>query len=462
MRKSLALLLVLVFLTASCLAVKPALSSADVTENSWVSKAPMHQARSRLGAVAVNGKIYAIGGNAENGIIGTNEEYDPATDTWRGRMPMPTPRKGFAIASYEGKIYCIGGYTANGSTTGVNEVYDTATNTWETKTPMPTARWQLKANVVNGKIYLIGGFVADNSSSGYGTSNLNEVYDTATDTWIQKTPATYNSLGRATAALDGKIYVLSGSFDNLVTTMNQIYDTQTDTWTFGSSAPTYFMSGSAIATTGLMAPKRIYVFDKPSPDLAVNPNAPLYSTQVYDPETDSWMAGADLPTSRAEVAVAIINDKIYVIGGYSATYDNLPYDYTPKITQYRTVEQYTPFGYGTAPPIIDVVSPVDQTYNVSSVSLDFTVNKPALWIGYSLNGQDNVTINGNTTLSGLSSGLHNVTVYAKDTFGNVGVSETVSFSVETPFPTTLVVTAFGVAVVIVGAGLLVYFKKRKH
>jgi hypothetical protein len=362
MRKAVALLVSLAFLTASCLmAAKPALSSADVTENSWVSKAPMHQARSRLGAAAVNGKIYAIGGNAENGIVGTNEEYDPATDTW-----------------------------------------------------------------------------------------------------IQKTPATYNSLGRATAALDGKIYVLSGSFDNLVTTMNQIYDTQTDTWTFGSSAPTYFMSGSAIATTGLMAPKRIYVFDKPSPDLAVNPNAPLYSTQVYDPETDSWMAGADLPTSRAEVAVAIINDKIYVIGGYSATYDNLPYDYTPKITQYRTVEQYTPFGYGSVPPAVCITSLESMaTYASSDVPLNFSLNKPAAWVGYSLDGRDNVTVTDNTTISALANGLHNVTVYAKDTFGNVGFSETVSFSVEVPFPATLVIAPVA-GVVLVGAVLAIYFKKRNR
>jgi parallel beta-helix repeat protein len=116
----------------------------------------------------------------------------------------------------------------------------------------------------------------------------------------------------------------------------------------------------------------------------------------------------------------------------------------------------------TTPPRISVLSPTNQTYNKSSTSLVFSVNKPLNWTGYSLDGQDNVTVAGNATLSGLAYGVHNVTVYAKDMFGNVGTSETVSFSVEVPFPTTLVVTASGVAVVIVGAGLLVYFKKRKH
>jgi len=134
------------------------------------------------------------------------------------------------------------------------------------------------------------------------------------------------------------------------------------------------------------------------------------------------------------------------------------------VTKYATNEQYTPFGYSTAPPIIDVVSPVDQTYNVSSVSLDFTVNKPAVWMGYSLDGQETVTVTGNTTIAGLSNGLHNVTVYAKDTFENMGSSETIFFSVDVPdvpFPATLVVAPVAF-VAVIGAVLAIYSKKRKH
>jgi hypothetical protein len=92
------------------------------------------------------------------------------------------------------------------------------------------------------------------------------------------------------------------------------------------------------------------------------------------------------------------------------------------------------------------------------------VNKLSVWMGYSFDGQDNVTIAGNVTLSGLSNGLHNVTVYAKDTFGNEGASETITFNVEVPepFPTALVVAASVATVAVMGVGLLVYFKKRKH
>ena len=122
MRASVAALLVLVFLAAPCVAVKPTLSSDDVIENSWASKAPMQVARSSLGVAVVNDKIYAIGGTTENGVVNTNEEYNPVSDTWTYKKPMPTPRENFAITSYQNKIYCVGGSLNNGTATEANEV----------------------------------------------------------------------------------------------------------------------------------------------------------------------------------------------------------------------------------------------------------------------------------------------------------------------------------------------------
>ena len=83
-------------------------------------------------------------------------------------------------------------------------------------------------------------------------------------------------------------------------------------------------------------------------------------------------------------------------------------------------------------------------------------------MGYSLDGQETATVTGNTTLTGLSWGLHNVTVYAKDLFENTGNSDTIWFSIAEPFPTTLVAVASGASIAIIGIGLLIYFKKRKR
>jgi len=90
MGKSFAFLLVLVFLTASCvIVVKPVFAAIA---DSWVSKAPMHEARGGLGIAVVDDEIYALGGYQGSGpCLSTNEEYDPATDTSEPIQPISFP-----------------------------------------------------------------------------------------------------------------------------------------------------------------------------------------------------------------------------------------------------------------------------------------------------------------------------------------------------------------------------------
>ena len=75
-----------------------------------------------------------------------------------------------------------------------------------------------------------------------------------------------------------------------------------------------------------------------------------------------------------------------------------------------------------AAPIVTILSPANTTYFISglSIPLTFLVNEPATWMGYSFDGQANVTIDDNTTLTNLSEGSHNVIVYAKDRIGKEG------------------------------------------
>jgi hypothetical protein len=122
------------------------------------------------------------------------------------------------------------------------------------------------------------------------------------------------------------------------------------------------------------------------------------------------------------------------------------------------------FRLDTTSPIISVLSVENKTYASPDVPLNFTVNESVSELKYSLDGQGNVTIAGNTTLTGLSYGEHNVTVYATDIAGHTGASETAYFSISAlePFPTTLIIVASGASVAVVGVGLLVYFKKRKR
>lgn len=125
------------------------------------------------------------------------------------------------------------------------------------------------------------------------------------------------------------------------------------------------------------------------------------------------------------------------------------------------------------PPKISIFSLENATYETPDISLNFTINQPVSQITYSLDEKENVTLAENAeniTLNGLSGGLHNVTVYAWDTTGNTGASETIIFTVATaiepeqeqePFPATLVIASVA-SVAVGGAGLAVYFRKRKR
>jgi N-acetylneuraminic acid mutarotase len=245
-------------------------------ENSWVLKEPMPIGSS--GIAVVNDKVYSIGST-------TNNEYDPVTDSWTARNPMPTSQYSFGIAAYQNKIYVIGG-RSNNTETGLNQVYDPATDSWETRASMLTPRSQLEAKVVNDKIYLIGG----------------------------RTGGQYSTVA-----------------------LNEVYDPETDTWSFGTPIPNIVWQAAAGATTGEMAPKRIYV-------MGGLPEKSLFGTdlnQIYDPATDTWILGTPMPVARAGLHVAVVNDVLYVMGG--APYFNLQGTWAPENYQYTPIEYIPEF-----------------------------------------------------------------------------------------------------------------------
>ncbi len=337
-----AFLLVLALLMSLCVVVEPVLA---VAEDSWVSKASMNEARAGLGVTVVNGKIYAIGGRTgmlgtgdRIGLVGTNEAYDPSTDTWEFVSSMPTARASFGIAVYQNKIYCIGGHVLDGSagaSTGANEVYDPITDTWENRSSMPTPGKGVHAEVVNDKIYAVG-----------GNSNVTYCYDPATDTWTIKTlmPATPYLLGSwscSSTVVDNKIFVVGVDF-------HEVYDSSIDTWNSLTPKHSGAYYGTAAATTGGNSLKRIYVFGADMPYWSLN--SPNFTSQSYDPETDSWSACASMPTGRINAAVAVVNDQLYVIGGETTSFG---FNFDASAVN----EMYTPIGYGTPDSTYQSASP---------------------------------------------------------------------------------------------------------
>ncbi len=115
--------------------------------------------------------------------------------------------------------------------------------------------------------------------------------------------------------------------------------------------------------------------------------------------------------------------------------------------------------YTATTPEITILS-TSGNYNVSSIPLVFTVNQPAAWMGYSLDGAQKVTLIGNQTLTGLANGKHTVTVYANDSFGNMGSAE-FTFTISAPLSTGFIVGVFVVVVAVAVIAGVVYYKWHK-
>lgn len=181
---------------------------------------------------------------------------------------QPLPRWAHSAAVVNGKIYVMGGVGAdNQQLVARVEVYDPATRSWAARAGIPTPRALLGASTVGGKIYAIGG-----TTMGLDGLAVVEAYDPATNTWTRRAdmPTPRNSL--STAVVAGKIYAVGG----------MRFDRPDGGWE--SVDPT--VGGKAFSTV-----------------------------ESYDPETDVWVAGEDMPTPRAGVTVSAVGGKIYAIGG---------------------------------------------------------------------------------------------------------------------------------------------------
>ncbi|MGE5637468.1 MAG: hypothetical protein ACM3WQ_02070 [Chloroflexota bacterium] len=133
------------------------------------------------------------------------------------------------------------------------------------------------------------------------------------------------------------------------------------------------------------------------------------------------------------------------------------------------------FLFDVANPKISILSPENKTYIVTRLPLNYSISEMSNWVGYCLDEQETVSITGNTTLMNLSEGLHTLTVYANDSIGRNGNSQTITFNIvheaegiitnqadAKPFPTFMIIIVWVIIVALVSVSLLIYFKKHKR
>ena len=262
----------------------------DPQAASWTQRAGMAGPRSSLGCVALDGKLYAVGGDgAEYLALDTAEVYDPQTDGWQPLAKMSTARSGLGLAAVGGKIYAIGGYVASSGSLDSVEAYDPQLGAWAPVASMSGKRESHASVVLDGKIYAMGGFDGD-------FLDAVEVYDPQADSWQRVASMPQGLSLHAAAAMGGKIYVTGGCYHLEAVNSVYVYDPQADAWTQLASMGTARRGPASAAVGG-----KLYVFGGMGGGQGY-----LSTAEVYDPASDSWAQVTSLTSARRNLVAAAL------------------------------------------------------------------------------------------------------------------------------------------------------------
>ncbi len=246
-------------------------------------------------AVAVEGKIYVVGGDGYGSKPTHFEVFNPETNQWVTLPYMPTPRSFLGAAVVQKKIYTMGGMRSS------HEAYDITENAWIKCADLPTPRNRLAAVAVAGKVYALGGM-----NKGQDTGIV-EVYDPDEDSWERIADMPSPRHGHSAVVVNGLIlivggYRLTGGGLTPLSTVDQ-YDPATDRWTKKANMPTPRGFLGVVVAKGQVFALAGRVRGEP----------PI---ERYDPETNVWERLGTMPNGfRNRFGIAAVNDMIYVIGG---------------------------------------------------------------------------------------------------------------------------------------------------
>ena len=167
---------------------------------------------------------------------------------------------------------------------------------WTPRQPLPSPLADPGAAVFDNKLYVFGG----HHFGGVDPQDLCYRYDPATDTWTQLASLPSPRWGQVAVEFEGRIHVFAGNNGSGGIADHLIYDPVGDTW---SAAPSPVPAG--IADHGLMAIRLgsvIHLF-----------RGEYHYT--YDPVADTYEPMAGPPTPRVWGTCALVDGRIYLIGG---------------------------------------------------------------------------------------------------------------------------------------------------
>ncbi len=270
---------------------------------SWKKVASLPQGYYSGEAVSLNNEIYFVAGRNDKSVTSFFYKFNPRTNQWKKLTDIPNPATNLALAAVNGKIYAIGGDRFQNS----NREYNPKTNTWKLLEPMPTARQHIDCGVYDNEIYIVGGL-----TSWQNITQNHEAYDVITNSWSEKAAIPYLVQNPAVVTIDSLIYVIggAGTKEDIWGDVWRVekYNVNTNKWTQKRDIPQLLFKPAAIVFN-----KQFIVLG----GFTKNNGKDECSDKVfiYKPISEQWVETTSLPAKNVFFGCTSIDNKIYVIGG---------------------------------------------------------------------------------------------------------------------------------------------------
>ncbi len=222
----------------------------DPATNTWSEGANKPTAATDISGVALNNKIYIPGGCTNEGrrALAMLEIYTPKTDQWTQGAALPQARCGYGLVVLLDKVYLLGGWDGQ-SYQDTIFVYSTTTNKWDIlKSRLPESKGYMGAAVVDRLIYVVGGY------DGVQEFDQTDVFNPDTGQWFKKAPLQEKRGGLGLVNVAGQLYAVGGGWTRPVT-VSEKYDPANNTWsTFEAPFATQWRNaGLALVDTKIYA-----------------------------------------------------------------------------------------------------------------------------------------------------------------------------------------------------------------
>lgn len=299
----------------------------DPASGRWSRTAPMRSFHSKHTVTALrDGRVLVAGGEGRVAVevrgnpLTQSEVYDPATDTWSVTDPMASevPFNHSAVRLRDGRVLVAGGSWQGTSSAGVLRVaqlFDPKTNSWQATKPMRHARsYHASALLRDGRVLVAGGRDATGASM-----TTVEVWDPQSGDWseVASLPVPHHNETNAAVVLrDGQVLIAGGSNRSdpgLFSSTTQIFDPRTGAWRVAAPLRIGRNDHAIVALRDgrvLVAGGQVWFHQKAMQVVATT------STEIYDPETDTWSKGPPMHVERSNAAALPLTDgSILVTGG---------------------------------------------------------------------------------------------------------------------------------------------------